>query len=141
VLANIVGGNMSTDPPDPRSAPAPLWLRLLRTVAVLAFFALTFTSLLKFSNASLERRDAMAGFPMGVLHGICMPASLPHLLLGYDVPIFAASNTGRTYKLGLTVGINSAGLVFFGSFYWRFHRLRKALAAYNAGQGTSSPAK
>ena len=73
---------------------------------------------------------------MGILHGICMPAAMPYLALGSDVPIYAPNNTGRTYKLGLTVGINSAGLVFFGSFYWRFHRMRKALAARNEGTST-----
>lgn len=109
--------------------PVPLWQRLVRTALVLAFFAFTFTWLLRVSNASLEKHGTRAGFAMGVLHGICMPATLPHLLLGADVPIYAPENTGRTYKLGITVGINSCGLVFFGSFYWRFHRMRKLMAA------------
>ena len=63
-----------------------------------------------------------------MLHGICMPAAMPHLLLGHDVPIFAPHNTGRTYKLGYTVGVNGAGLIFFGSFYFRINRLRRSLA-------------
>ena len=76
----------------------------------------------------MQERGRSAGFPLGVLHGICMPAAMPHLLLGVDIPIYAAENTGRAYKLGYTVGVNSAGLVFFGSFYWRFQRMRRALA-------------
>jgi len=119
---------MTNDPSPPVAPPPPLWLRLVRTALVLAFFAVVFTWLLRYSNASLERRDKSAGFPMGVLHGICLPAAMPYLLAGIDVPIYAANNTGRTYKLGLTVGINSAGLVFFGSFYRRFSRMRKSLA-------------
>ena len=118
-------------------APVPLWKRLLRTALVLAFFAVLFTWLLRTSNESLERSDKPAGFPMGLLHGVCMPAAMPYLMAGIDVPIFAANNTGRTYKLGLTVGINSAGLVFFGSFYRRFSRMRNTLAA----RGTNSEPK
>jgi hypothetical protein len=114
-------------------AVRPLWFRLLRTVAVLTFFAFLFTWLLRISNRSLGD-ERPAGFPLGMLHGICMPAAMPHLMLGHDVPIFAAHNTGRTYKLGFTVGVNGAGLVFFGSFYWRIHRVRKSIAA-RSGQG------
>ncbi|HAV61244.1 MAG TPA: hypothetical protein DCY13_02645 [Verrucomicrobiales bacterium] len=120
--------------PEPLSShprPAPLWFRLLRTLVVLACFAFTFTWLLRVSDRSLQRRGEPAGFPLGVLHGICMPAALPHLLLGADVPIYAGENTGRTYKLGYAVGVNSCGLVFFGSFYWRFNRMRRAVMTRN----------
>ena len=58
--------------------------------------------------------DRLAGFRLGVLHGALMPVALPSLLLGRDVPIYATSNTGRTYKLGYICGINLCGLVFFG---------------------------
>lgn len=129
---------MSEAPVETPPKPRPLWFRLVRTIAVLAFFAFAFTSLLRISNASLEKSDRPAGFPMGILHGICMPAAMPYLALGTDVPVYAPNNTGRTYKLGLTVGINSAGLVFFGSFYWRFNRMRKLVAARNHLE-TSSP--
>ena len=43
-----------------------------------------------------------------------MPAALPSLVAGGDVPIFAANNTGRNYKLGYIAGINLCGLIFFG---------------------------
>ncbi len=128
---------MTHDTSPPAAAPVPLWKRLIRTALVLAFFAIVFTWLLRFSNDSLERHDRPAGFPMGVLHGICLPAAMPYLLLGTDVPIYAANNTGRTYKLGLTVGINSAGLVFFGSFYRRFSRMKKTLST----RGTNNDSK
>ena len=55
-----------------------------------------------------------AGFWHGVLHGAVMPAALPSLLIGKDVPIFAQKNSGRGYKIGYICGINLCGLVFFG---------------------------
>jgi len=114
----------------------PLWFRLLRTVAVCAGFAFLFTWLLRVSNRSLS--DARpAGFGMGVLHGICMPAALPHLLFGQDIPIFARHSTGRTYKLGITVGINTAGIIFIGGFQRRIQRVRRQLAAQAAREGTT----
>jgi hypothetical protein len=61
--------------------------------------------------------ERLAGFRLGVLHGALMPVALPSLLMGRDVPIYAASNTGRTYKLGYIAGINLCGLVFFGSAF------------------------
>ncbi len=60
------------------------------------------------------REDQVAGFWYGVLHGAVMPAALPSLLLGKDVPIFAPHNSGRFYKIGYIAGINLCGLIFFG---------------------------
>jgi len=48
-------------------------------------------------------------FGRGVLHGALMPGALPNLLVGKDVTIYAPNNTGRTYKLGYTVGVNGCG--------------------------------
>jgi len=64
-------------------------------------------------------RERRAGFAHGLLHGALMPMALPSLVLGKDVEIFAAENSGRFYKLGYIVGINACGLVFFGSAFWR----------------------
>jgi len=58
--------------------------------------------------------DRQAGFWLGLVHGAVMPAALPCLLAGKDVPIFAPNNTGRFYKLGYVFGINCSGIVFFG---------------------------
>ena len=66
-----------------------------------------------------------AGFGRGVLHGALMPGALPNLLVGKDVTIYAPNNTGRTYKLGYTVGVNGCGAIFFGFFFWRLNRWRK----------------
>ena len=62
--------------------------------------------------------DGKLGFGYGCVHGALMPMALPSLVLGNDVEIFAANNTGRGYKLGYIVGINVCGLVFFGSAFW-----------------------
>jgi len=62
----------------------------------------------------LYRPETRAGFRLGAVHGFLMPVALPNLLVGEDVPIFAANNTGRNYKLGYIAGINLCGLIFFG---------------------------
>jgi hypothetical protein len=68
---------------------------------------------------------APAGFLRGMAQGALMPGALPNLLVGNDIPIYAANNTGRTYKLGYTCGVNACGAIFFGLFFWRVSRWRK----------------
>jgi hypothetical protein len=63
--------------------------------------------------------ERVAGFRLGILHGALMPVALPSLLLGRDVPIYAALNQGRIYKLGYIAGINLCGLLFFGLAFRR----------------------
>jgi hypothetical protein len=63
--------------------------------------------------------ERTAGFHTGVIHGAVMPAALPALLLGKDVPIYAAANEGRAYKIGYILGINLCGTVFFGAAFWQ----------------------
>jgi hypothetical protein len=65
-----------------------------------------------------------AGFVRGMVHGAAMPLAMPNLVVGSDVSIYADNNTGRTYKLGYTLGVNGCGLVFFGFFFWRLGRWR-----------------
>lgn len=69
--------------------------------------------------------DHVAGFNLGVVHGILMPAALPGLLLGNNLPIYAPNNTGRTYNIGFAVGINCCGTLFFGISFWQPRRRRK----------------
>ncbi len=61
----------------------------------------------------------VAGFHTGVVQGALMPAALPGLLFGKDLPIYAQVNTGRGYKLGFIIGINACGVIFFGAAFWR----------------------
>ena len=93
--------------------------------AVLIFITFSFGWVLNKSASASSQNPAPAGFGRGMLHGALMPGAMPTLLLGRDVVIFAEHNTGRTYKLGYTVGVNACGAFFFGSFYWRLVRWRK----------------
>src|SRR3954470_4188999 len=101
----------------PRQGKATLARRLFRVlyrVAMLIVAGLAIGWLLNHAAAALERRDEPAGFAHGVVQGALMPIALPNLAMGRDVPIYAARNTGRTYKLGYTLGVNGCGLIFFG---------------------------
>jgi len=71
------------------------------------------------------RPEQVAGFWHGTLHGALMPIALPSLLMGKDVPIYAANSTGRSYKLGYIAGINGCGFVFFGLAFRRPNRRRQ----------------
>jgi len=68
-----------------------------------------------------------------------MPLALPNLAVGNDVIIYSENNTGRTYKLGYTVGVNGCGLLFFGIFFWRMSRWRRAAQGSVDRNATSSP--
>lgn len=73
--------------------------------------------------ASRTRDDAVPpGFLAGLAHGALMPMALPRLALGLDAEIYARENSGRSYKLGYTCGVNGCGAVFFGLVYRRRHR-------------------
>ena len=65
------------------------------------------------------RPDYVAGFHVGMVQGALMPAALPALLMGKDVPIYAAANVGRLYKVGYILGINICGTLFFGVAMWQ----------------------
>lgn len=60
----------------------------------------------------------MAGFKIGLLEGALMPAALPGLLTGHDLPIYAPNNSGRSYNIGYILGINACGTLFFGVGFW-----------------------
>ena len=110
------------------AAPAPPTLArriLIRVLSILIGLVIVggVTGLLaKMSN---QPDSSPAGFGRGVLHGALMPGALPNLLVGKDVTIYAPNNTGRTYKLGYTVGVNGCGAIFFGFFFWRLNKWRK----------------
>lgn len=74
------------------------------------------------ASAGTYKPDHVAGFRLGLLHGMLMPAALPALLLGQEVPIYAPNNSGRTYNMGYIFGINTCGFLFFGYGFWRPHR-------------------
>ena len=79
-----------------------------------------------FAASRLHDDGKPAGFVRGMVHGAMMPMAMPNLIVGNDVPIYAEKNTGCSYKLGYTAGVNACGLLFFGFFFWRVNRWRKA---------------
>jgi hypothetical protein len=85
----------------------------------------------------MEKSNRPAGFTRGLLQGALMPMAMPNLLVGKDVIIYAQRNTGVSYKLGYTAGVNGCGLIFFGLFFWRVSRLRAALASQQAISGSA----
>lgn len=68
-------------------------------------------------SARSARPDKPAGFWWGFVHGALMPTTLPTLAAGRDVAIWAPHNTGVSYKLGYTMGVNGCGALFFGLMF------------------------
>jgi hypothetical protein len=101
-----------------RSKPGFLgqWLRKALTLAIVT---LVFGWFYGWASPWAFPKNQSAGFKYGVLHGALMPLSLPALLMGKDVSIYASDNTGRWYKIGYICGINACGLVFFGAAFRR----------------------
>lgn len=94
------------------------WMRRLLVGVALAFFV-------GWASSSAMRWDAglsaPPGFGRGLMHGALMPLAWPGLLGGRDQRIYAEVNSGRTYKLGYSLGVNGCGMIFFG---WFFARVR-----------------
>jgi len=107
----------------PASKVKKILLRVLSVVFVLLLMGYVSRFLVSLS----DHASGPAGFGRGIVHGAMMPCALPNLLFGKDVTIYALENTGRTYKLGYTVGVNGCGAIFFGIFFWRVNRWRKRL--------------
>jgi Mg/Co/Ni transporter MgtE len=109
----------SSSPSEAKSAARPAWLAGLRKRALrLVILGLVLTIFYSWAVPRFHPREGPAGFAYGVLHGAIMPMALPALATGQDVVIYAEQNTGRTYKLGYTIGINLCGLVVFGTAFW-----------------------
>ena len=77
-------------------------------------------------SLQLEKSARPAGFARGMLQGALMPMAMPNLIAGRDVVIYSQRNTGVSYKLGYTAGVNVCGAIFFGVFFWRVSRWRAA---------------
>jgi hypothetical protein len=97
---------------------------LLRILSFL-FLATCIGWALNQTGRLLDQKGRTAGFGMGLMQGALMPLALPNLAVGHDVAIYSDNNTGRTYKLGYTLGVNGCGLIFFGLFFWRVSRWRR----------------
>ncbi|HEV2318714.1 MAG TPA: hypothetical protein VGV18_03125 [Verrucomicrobiae bacterium] len=91
------------------------------TIKFVAMTALTvaLAVLQGWAAARFYKADRTADFNMGLLEGALMPAALPGLLAGHDLPIYAPNNSGRPYNIGYILGINACGTLFFGIAFWR----------------------
>lgn len=105
-------------------APARARMRWVLRVVLLGLMMGTLTVALNRMAASWSEAEGKAGFWSGVIHGALMPVALPSLALGKEVEIYAQRNSGRTYKLGYTAGVNLSGAAFFGLLYRRMAALR-----------------
>jgi len=107
-------------------------------IIVLTALALALGFVQSWASSRCYKPDRVAGFHMGVLHGILMPAALPGLLMGQDLPIYAPNNTGRIYNIGFAVGINCCGTLFFGISFWQPRRRRpRTFTIYESIRGPS----
>jgi len=100
------------------------WAKAAARLCLVLLAAAAIGGLLNHLSASFEGSAHPAGFGRGVLQGALMPMSFPNLLVGRDVTIYSPHNTGVSYKLGYTTGVNGCGAVFFGVFFWRLQRWR-----------------
>ena len=93
--------------------------KILRKIITLAIVTVLFGWFYGWASPWAFPKNKTAGFGYGMLHGALMPIALPSLVIGKDVPIYAADNSGRFYKIGYICGINICGLAFFGPLFWR----------------------
>jgi len=109
---------MSESPPVARFAGLTFrdWIK---KIVVFVVVAVVMGWLYGWVSPRAYPRESQVGFGYGILHGALMPMALPSLVMGMDVNIFAANNSGRPYKIGYICGINLCGLIFFGSAFWK----------------------
>src|SRR5262245_59430296 len=101
------------------------WWKIPARIVFFILLAFAIGRTLNLIGRSLEASSRPAGFSRGIIQGALMPMAMPNLLVGNDVAIYSTKNTGVSYKLGYTVGVNGAGALFFGLFFWRINRLLK----------------
>jgi cyanate permease len=113
--------------PSLKTGPAPArvnrWRQALMFLVRLALVGVLMGWLYAWGAPLVYRPNP--GFLLGCAHGALMPSALPSLLMQKDVPIYAAVNQGRSYKIGYIAGINACGFVVFGMLFWKPRRRRQ----------------
>jgi hypothetical protein len=71
---------------------------MLRKALTLAVVTVVFGWFYGWASPWAFPKSRTAGFKYGVLHGALMPLSLPALLIGEDVPIYASDNAGWSFS-------------------------------------------
>jgi len=104
------------------STPPSRVKELAIRIAALALFSVFLCSVYGWAAPRTYARERPAGFPLGLMHGALMPAALPALVGGKDLPIYATNNRGRDYNIGFILGLNSCGTLFFGIAFWHPRR-------------------
>ncbi len=104
---------------QPPARPGHGLRRLLRKAVALAIVTVAFGWFYGWASPWAFPKNRTADFKYGALHGALMPLSLPSLVMGRDVAIYAPDNSGRGYKIGYICGINLCGLLFFGLAFRR----------------------
>ncbi len=118
-VGHASGMSISASGPAANSAPAFTRKQLAIKIAGLVLLMVVLGIGQDWMASGYDGPAHRAGFHTGVVQGALMPAALPALLIGKDVPIYAQANEGRLYKIGYIVGINACGVVFFGFAFWK----------------------
>lgn len=114
---------MPESAPKPITVPRqPFGLSLVQFIifkfVVMSLFVALLAWLQGWAAKSSYNPENCADFKMGFLHGALLPAAFPALIMGHNLPIYAPNNTGCNYKIGLLLGLNTCGTIFFGLAYW-----------------------
>ena len=107
----------------------PKYLRWVPKALYFVGVALLISFLFKWTTPGSQDPSDAVGFGTGLLHGAMMPAAMPSLFMGIDVPIYAVNNVGIPYKLGYTLGVNACGALFFGILFFQFLKIKKKRSA------------
>ena len=104
------------------STSAPKWGYKVIKIIALTLFSLALGFGYDRAAPRTYAPERVAGFFTGMMHGALMPAALPTLVFGKDLPIYAQNNVGRGYNIGFILGLNTCGTLFFGIAFWHPRR-------------------
>ena len=79
---------------------SPKWKGQTIKIAALVLLSLALGFGYDWAAPRTYRPERAAGFFVGMMHGALMPAALPTLVFGKDLPIYAQHNVGREYNIG-----------------------------------------